>query len=124
MVNYQYDLDDIEKNHEAFAENRTVAAANGDQEARADAAGAGEGVNLSAHARESGHPGSKNWVPAVSAAASGLRGLRYSPISFKISAVCWPSRGAGCSAAIGSPSSMIGVRTPGIEPAFAASLFG
>jgi malonyl-CoA decarboxylase len=24
MVNYQYDLDDIEKNHEAFAENRTV----------------------------------------------------------------------------------------------------
>jgi len=29
MVNYQYDLDDIEKNHEAFAEHRTVAAANG-----------------------------------------------------------------------------------------------
>jgi malonyl-CoA decarboxylase len=29
MVNYQYDLDDIEKNHEAFAENRTVVAANG-----------------------------------------------------------------------------------------------
>ena len=27
MVNYQYDLDDIEKNHEAFAESRTVAAA-------------------------------------------------------------------------------------------------
>lgn len=27
MVNYQYDLDDIEKNHEAFAENRTVVAA-------------------------------------------------------------------------------------------------
>jgi malonyl-CoA decarboxylase len=26
MVNYQYDLDDIEKNHEAFAENRTVVA--------------------------------------------------------------------------------------------------
>jgi len=24
MVNYLYDLDDIEKNHEAFAENRTV----------------------------------------------------------------------------------------------------
>ena len=28
MVNYLYDLDDIEKNHEAFAENRTVVAAN------------------------------------------------------------------------------------------------
>jgi malonyl-CoA decarboxylase len=26
MVNYQYDLDDIEKNHEAFAEGRTVVA--------------------------------------------------------------------------------------------------
>jgi K(+)-stimulated pyrophosphate-energized sodium pump len=30
--------------------------------------------------------------------------------------------GAGFSAAIGSPSSMIGVRTPGIAPSFAASL--
>jgi len=29
MVNYQYDLDDIEKNHEAFAENRTIVAASG-----------------------------------------------------------------------------------------------
>ena len=28
MVNYQYDLDDIEKNHEAYAESRTVVAAN------------------------------------------------------------------------------------------------
>ena len=28
MVNYQYDLDDIEKNHEAFAESRTVVASN------------------------------------------------------------------------------------------------
>jgi malonyl-CoA decarboxylase len=28
MVNYQYDLDDIEKNHEAYAEGRTIAAAN------------------------------------------------------------------------------------------------
>lgn len=28
MVNYLYDLDDIEKNHEAFAENRVVVAAN------------------------------------------------------------------------------------------------
>jgi malonyl-CoA decarboxylase len=28
MVNYQYDLDDIEKNHEAFAEHRTVVASN------------------------------------------------------------------------------------------------
>jgi malonyl-CoA decarboxylase len=27
MVNYLYDLDDIEKNHEAFAEARTVVAA-------------------------------------------------------------------------------------------------
>ncbi len=27
MVNDLYDLDDIEKNHEAFAENRTVGAA-------------------------------------------------------------------------------------------------
>jgi malonyl-CoA decarboxylase len=26
MVNYQYDLDDIEKNHEAYAENRTIVA--------------------------------------------------------------------------------------------------
>jgi malonyl-CoA decarboxylase len=26
MVNYQYDLDDIETNHEAYAETRTVAA--------------------------------------------------------------------------------------------------
>ena len=26
MVNYHYDLDDIEKNHEAYAENRTVVA--------------------------------------------------------------------------------------------------
>ncbi len=29
MVNYQYDLDDIEKNHEAYAEGRTIVAANG-----------------------------------------------------------------------------------------------
>ena len=29
MVNYQYDLDDIEKNHEAFAESRTIVAASG-----------------------------------------------------------------------------------------------
>jgi malonyl-CoA decarboxylase len=28
MVNYLYDLDDIEKNHEAFAENRTIVASN------------------------------------------------------------------------------------------------
>jgi len=28
MVNYLYDLDDIEKNHEAYAENRTIAAVN------------------------------------------------------------------------------------------------
>jgi malonyl-CoA decarboxylase len=28
MVNYLYDLDDIEKNHEAFAEQRTVVASN------------------------------------------------------------------------------------------------
>ena len=27
MVNYQYDLDDIEKNHEAYAETRTIVAA-------------------------------------------------------------------------------------------------
>jgi malonyl-CoA decarboxylase len=27
MVNYQYDLDDIEQNHEAYAESRTVVAA-------------------------------------------------------------------------------------------------
>ena len=31
MVNYHYDLDDIEKNHEAYAEGRTVVAANGVQ---------------------------------------------------------------------------------------------
>jgi malonyl-CoA decarboxylase len=31
MVNYQYDLDDIEKNHESYAETRTVAASNGVQ---------------------------------------------------------------------------------------------
>jgi malonyl-CoA decarboxylase len=29
MVNYQYDIDDIEKNHEAYAENRAIVAANG-----------------------------------------------------------------------------------------------
>ena len=29
MVNYLYDLDDIEKNHEAYAENRVIVAANG-----------------------------------------------------------------------------------------------
>ena len=29
MVNYLYDLDDIEKNHEAYAENRTIVAASG-----------------------------------------------------------------------------------------------
>ena len=31
MVNYLYDIDDIEKNHEAYAEGRTVVAANGVQ---------------------------------------------------------------------------------------------
>lgn len=31
MVNYQYDLDDIEENHEAYAEGRNVVAANGVQ---------------------------------------------------------------------------------------------
>ena len=31
MVNYQYDLDDIEENHEAYAEGRTVVAASGVQ---------------------------------------------------------------------------------------------
>ena len=31
MVNYQYDLDDIEENHEAYAENRTVVASTGVQ---------------------------------------------------------------------------------------------
>jgi malonyl-CoA decarboxylase len=31
MVNYQYDLDDIEQNHEAYAENRTVVASSGVQ---------------------------------------------------------------------------------------------
>ena len=29
MVNYLYDLDDIEKNHEAYAEGRTIVAASG-----------------------------------------------------------------------------------------------
>jgi malonyl-CoA decarboxylase len=29
MVNYLYDLDDIEKNHEAYAENRAIVAAGG-----------------------------------------------------------------------------------------------
>ena len=29
MVNYQYDIDDIETNHEAYAENRIIVAANG-----------------------------------------------------------------------------------------------
>jgi malonyl-CoA decarboxylase len=28
MVNYLYDLDEIEKNHEAYAEGRTVVASN------------------------------------------------------------------------------------------------
>jgi malonyl-CoA decarboxylase len=29
MVNYQYDLGDIERNHEAYAEHHTVVAASG-----------------------------------------------------------------------------------------------
>jgi malonyl-CoA decarboxylase len=29
MVNYLYDIDDIEKNHEAYAEGRTIVAAAG-----------------------------------------------------------------------------------------------
>jgi len=29
MVNYQYDIDDIEKYHEAYAQNRVIVAANG-----------------------------------------------------------------------------------------------
>ncbi len=51
-------------------------------------------------------------------------GAHPSPISLRISAVCCPSRGAGLGDAIGSPSSMIGVRTPGTKPALAASVFG
>ena len=43
-----------------------------------------------------------------------------SPISFSISAVCWPSLGAGLGEAAGLPSNMIGVRTPGMVPAFAS----
>ena len=41
MVNYQYDLDDIEKNHEAYAESRTVVASNNVQRLAAPAARAG-----------------------------------------------------------------------------------
>jgi len=29
MVNCQYDVDDIEKNHEVYAQNRVIVAANG-----------------------------------------------------------------------------------------------
>jgi malonyl-CoA decarboxylase len=29
MVNYLYDVDDIEKNHEAYKENRVIVSANG-----------------------------------------------------------------------------------------------
>ena len=29
MVNYQYDVEDIEKNHEAYAQSRVIVAANG-----------------------------------------------------------------------------------------------
>ena len=46
-------------------------------------------------------------------------GTLASPISFRISAVCSPSRGAGFGEAIGLPSTMIGVRMPGIVPALA-----
>src|SRR6185312_4876020 len=45
-----------------------------------------------------------------------------SPISFKISSVCSPKSGAAFSLAALHPSITIGVRTPGIEPAFAAAL--
>src|SRR6185312_9162182 len=50
------------------------------------------------------------------------KALQPSPISLRISAVCSPSRGAGFGDAIGAPSSMIGVRTPGIVPALASAL--
>ena len=45
-----------------------------------------------------------------------------SPISRSTSAVCSPSFGAGRGAAIGAPSIMIGVRMPGMLPAFASAL--
>ena len=47
MVNYLYDLGDIEKNHEAYAENRTVTAASADPQAGAPVARARDGVELS-----------------------------------------------------------------------------
>ena len=39
MVNYLYDLDDIEKNHEAYAEGRAVVASNAVQPPAAQRAG-------------------------------------------------------------------------------------
>ncbi len=45
MVNYLYDVEDIEKNHEAYAEQRAIVAA-ADPQARPGAAGIGEGVGL------------------------------------------------------------------------------
>jgi len=42
-----------------------------------------------------------------------------SPISFKISAVCCPRRGDGLPESIGLPSTMIGVRIPGMVPPLA-----
>src|SRR5262249_4290912 len=45
-----------------------------------------------------------------------------SPISRKISAVCCPRRGDGCSEPAFQPSMTIGVRTPGMVPPLAESL--
>src|SRR5262249_46953591 len=45
-----------------------------------------------------------------------------SPISRKISAVCCPRRGDGCSEPAFQPSMTIGVRTPGMVPALAEPL--
>ncbi len=83
MVNYAYDLDDIEKNHEAYAENRIIVAANGIRKRARASRGAGEGLTCFSLSPPEAGQRKRSGAPD------------YSPISFKISAVCWPRRGAG-----------------------------
>ena len=84
MVNYLYDLDDIEKNHEAYAEGRTVVASNAVQRLLRPPLGTGADRGLSVFyplvARESGDPvlvrilRFRLWIPAC----AGMNGIRTS----------------------------------------------
>ena len=64
MVNYLYDLDDIEKNHEAFAQQRAVVAAE-----RGEAAGARAG------ARRRAGGGERQGRRRAPSAAAGMAGV-------------------------------------------------